>query len=53
VTERDEPGFVAFAYDGQIPRTRNALSVIISLGADRPQSTTSTVPCWVPGGFHQ
>jgi hypothetical protein len=37
----------------QILSTRNALSVIISLGADRPQSTASAVPCGVPGGFHQ
>ena len=33
-------------------RTRSALSVIISLGRDRPQSTTSGARL-EPGGFHQ
>lgn len=42
-----------FAHAGPLLRIRNALRVIISLGADRPQSTTSTVPPGVPGGFHQ
>ena len=42
-----------FAHAGPLLRIRNALRVIISLGADRPQSTTSTVPRGVPGGFHQ
>ena len=48
---RPARGFVAHAAP-QL-RIRSALSVIISLGADRPQSTTSTVPRGVPGGFHQ
>jgi Family of unknown function (DUF6444) len=42
-----------FAHAAPQLSIRNALSVIISLGADRPQSTTSTVPRGVPGGFHQ
>ena len=40
-------------YPDPILSIRNALSVIISLGPDRPQSTTSTVPRGEPGGFHQ
>jgi hypothetical protein len=53
VTGCDSSGsWLRFATD-QILSTRNALRVIISLGADRPQSTTSAVPCGVPGGLHQ
>ena len=34
-------------------RTRRAFSVTISFGPERPQSTTSTLPPFAPGAFHQ